>query len=137
MSDADIDDPYARPSEWIEHAPGDAPEETSGHWVRSYLIGLGFAALLTAASFWLAISHVIWFPALPAALIVLAIAQMGVHLVFFLHDELVVHTPEALAPAVEAALREAAVEAGRMLFGSAPVEFALTVATVESYADAK
>ena len=59
------------------------------------------------------------------------------HLVFFLHDELVVHTPEALAPAVEAALREAAVEAGRMLFGSAPVEFALTVATVESYADAK
>jgi DNA polymerase-1 len=59
------------------------------------------------------------------------------HLVFFLHDELIVHTPEALAPAVEIALRESAAEAGRLLFGSAPVEFALTVATVQNYADAK
>jgi DNA polymerase-1 len=57
--------------------------------------------------------------------------------VFFLHDELIVHTPEARAPAVEVALRESASEAGRLLFGAAPVEFALTVATVERYADAK
>ncbi|MBV9541370.1 MAG: cytochrome C oxidase subunit IV family protein, partial [Alphaproteobacteria bacterium] len=34
---------------------------------------------------WIAIEHPIWGPALPVALIVLAIAQMGVHLVFFLH----------------------------------------------------
>jgi DNA polymerase-1 len=59
------------------------------------------------------------------------------HLVFFLHDELIVHTPQALAPAVETALRESATEAGRLLFGDTPVEFALTVATVERYADAK
>ncbi|GAA2086176.1 bifunctional 3'-5' exonuclease/DNA polymerase [Pseudolysinimonas kribbensis] len=59
------------------------------------------------------------------------------HLVFFLHDELIVHTPAALAPVVEVALRESAAEAGRLLFGAAPVEFALTVATVERYADAK
>jgi len=59
------------------------------------------------------------------------------HLVFFLHDELIVHTPEALAPLVETALRESAAEAGRLLFGEAPVEFALSVATVERYADAK
>ena len=59
------------------------------------------------------------------------------HLVFFLHDELIVHAPEALAPAVETALREVAAEAGRLLFGEAPVEFALTVATVDRYADAK
>jgi DNA polymerase I len=59
------------------------------------------------------------------------------HLVFFLHDEVVVHAPEELAPAVEAALRESAAEAGRLLFGAAPVEFALSVATVSSYADAK
>ncbi|MGN6325934.1 bifunctional 3'-5' exonuclease/DNA polymerase [Pseudolysinimonas sp.] len=59
------------------------------------------------------------------------------HLVFFLHDELVVHTPEALAPAVENAMRESAAEAGRLLFGASPVEFALTVATVERYADAR
>jgi len=59
------------------------------------------------------------------------------HLVFFLHDELVVHTPAEFAPAVEAALRESAAEAGRLLFGPVPVEFALTVATVARYADAR
>ncbi len=59
------------------------------------------------------------------------------HLVFFLHDELIVHTPEALAEPVADALREAAAEAGRILFGTAPVEFALSVAIVDSYADVK
>jgi cytochrome o ubiquinol oxidase operon protein cyoD len=68
-----------------EHAPGDEPEESAGHWVRNYLVGLGFATILTIASFWAAASHLIWGPAVPVALIVLAIAQMGVHLVFFLH----------------------------------------------------
>jgi cytochrome o ubiquinol oxidase operon protein cyoD len=67
-------------------APGDQPEESAGHWVRNYLIGLALATLLTIVSFWLALSHLyIWPPSVPVALIVLAIAQMGVHLVFFLH----------------------------------------------------
>ncbi len=55
------------------------------------------------------------------------------HLVFFLHDELIVHTPIERAEEVAGALRESAAEAGRLLFGSAPVEFALTVAIVASY----
>jgi DNA polymerase-1 len=59
------------------------------------------------------------------------------HLVFFLHDEVIVHTPVALAAEVEAALRESAADAGRLLFGAAPVEFALTVAIVDSYDQAK
>ncbi|MGE3194706.1 MAG: bifunctional 3'-5' exonuclease/DNA polymerase [Microbacteriaceae bacterium] len=59
------------------------------------------------------------------------------HLVFFLHDELIVHTPAALAPAVAEALRASAGEAGRLLFGNIPVEFALTVSVVERYGDAK
>ncbi|GAB2474644.1 bifunctional 3'-5' exonuclease/DNA polymerase [Xylanimonas ulmi] len=59
------------------------------------------------------------------------------HLAFFLHDEVVVHTPAAWADDVARELREAAAEAGRLLFGDAPVEFPLTVATVASYADAK
>jgi DNA polymerase-1 len=59
------------------------------------------------------------------------------HLVFFLHDELIVHTPEPLAEQVADALRAAATEAGRMLFGEAPVEFALSVAIVDAYSDAK
>ena len=59
------------------------------------------------------------------------------HLVFFMHDEVVVHCPADAAPAVEAAVREAAAEAGRLLFGALPVTFPLTVAVVDDYGQAK
>ena len=68
-----------------DHAPGDEPEESAGHWVANANLGLGFSIVLTAAAFILAGTHVIYGPAIPVALLVLAIAQMGVHLVFFLH----------------------------------------------------
>ncbi|WP_225753867.1 bifunctional 3'-5' exonuclease/DNA polymerase [Actinotalea sp. Marseille-Q4924] len=55
------------------------------------------------------------------------------HLVFFLHDEVVVHTPQELADDVATAVRDSAAEAGRLLFGSFPVEFALDVAVVDTY----
>jgi DNA polymerase-1 len=58
------------------------------------------------------------------------------HLVFFLHDEVVVHTPEHLAEDVVAEVRHAAAEAGRLLFGAFPVDFPLDVAVVGSWADA-
>ncbi|WP_233498787.1 hypothetical protein [Blastococcus sp. TF02A-26] len=58
------------------------------------------------------------------------------HLVFFLHDEVVVHTPEALAPAVVEEVRRSAAEAGRLLFGSFGVDFPLDVAVVRSWAEA-
>jgi DNA polymerase-1 len=61
----------------------------------------------------------------------------GPHLVFFLHDEIMVHTPAELAPQVERVVRESAREAGRLLFGTFPVDFPLQVATVDTYADAK
>ena len=51
----------------------------------SYVIGLGFALLLTGVSFWVASTSVLWGPGVAVGLVVLAIAQMGVHLVFFLH----------------------------------------------------
>jgi cytochrome o ubiquinol oxidase subunit IV len=53
--------------------------------IQGYLFGLILAAALTAASFYVVYTHLIWEPAIPVALAVLAIAQMGVHLVFFLH----------------------------------------------------
>ncbi len=53
--------------------------------VQGYVIGLALAGLLTGASFYVAGTHQIWGPGIPVALAVLAIAQMGVHLVFFLH----------------------------------------------------
>jgi DNA polymerase-1 len=59
------------------------------------------------------------------------------HLVFFLHDEVLVHTPAQLAEAVVAAVHDAAAEAGRLLFGAFPVDFPLDVAVVESWADAE
>lgn len=59
------------------------------------------------------------------------------HLVFFLHDEVMVHAPEAVADEVALAMRSSAVEAGRLLFGATPVDFALNVAVVDSYDQAK
>jgi cytochrome o ubiquinol oxidase operon protein cyoD len=76
--------PGAR-NEREDHAPGDEPPEASGHWIRNANLGLGFSIVLTVAAFLIADSDVIYGPAIPVALIVLAIAQMGVHLVFFLH----------------------------------------------------
>lgn len=70
-----------------ETAPGDEADHggnvTGG--VVSYTVGLGLAALLTLVSFTLPVLNLFWLPSLPVALGVLAIAQMGVHLVFFLH----------------------------------------------------
>ncbi|MDM4761939.1 bifunctional 3'-5' exonuclease/DNA polymerase [Galbitalea sp. SE-J8] len=59
------------------------------------------------------------------------------HLVFFLHDEVVVHAPENDVEGVLADVRDAAVAAGRLLFGEAPVDFPVTAVAVRSYADAK
>ncbi|MBV9882019.1 MAG: cytochrome o ubiquinol oxidase subunit IV [Sphingomonadaceae bacterium] len=68
-----------------DHAPGDEPVEDAGHVILNSNLGLGFSVILTVAAFILASTHLIYGPAIPVALIVLAIAQMGVHLVFFLH----------------------------------------------------
>lgn len=58
------------------------------------------------------------------------------HLVFFLHDEVVVHAPTALTDAVSDAVRAAAATAGGLLFRDLAVDFPLSVAVVRSYADA-
>jgi DNA polymerase-1 len=58
------------------------------------------------------------------------------HVVFFLHDVVVVHTPEHLADEVADEVRRAADTAGRLLFGGFPVDFPLDVAVVRSWADA-
>ena len=68
-----------------DSAPGDpsAPSEPSG--VLVYTTGLFLAVILTATSFWVANTSLLWGPGVALGLAVLAIAQMGVHLVFFLH----------------------------------------------------
>jgi cytochrome o ubiquinol oxidase operon protein cyoD len=66
-------------------APGDEEVVSVKLRLLGYLVGLGLAVLLTATSFFIAGTDLVWQPSIPVALVVLAIAQMGVHLVFFLH----------------------------------------------------
>jgi cytochrome o ubiquinol oxidase subunit IV len=68
-------------------APGfmDSAARSVRQGIQSYLIGLALAVLLTVLSFYLVGTNLIWGPGLPAALASLAIAQIGVHLAFFLH----------------------------------------------------
>ena len=75
------------PLHGADHAPGDEPAERHeiAEGVIGYLIGLGLAVLLTAVAFFIAGTSLVWRPSIPIALVVLAIAQIGVHLVFFLH----------------------------------------------------
>ncbi|GAA1428264.1 bifunctional 3'-5' exonuclease/DNA polymerase [Streptomyces thermospinosisporus] len=66
-----------------------------------------------------------------------ALADMAAELVFFQHDEVIVHCPEEEAQAVVTAIREAARLAGRLTFGETPVRFPFSTSVVECYADAK
>lgn len=56
---------------------------------------------------------------------------------YFLHDEVMVHSPAEHADDVAVHVREAARSAGRLLFGDFPVEFPLSVAVVDAYDQAK
>jgi cytochrome o ubiquinol oxidase operon protein cyoD len=67
-----------------ERAPGiNEHDPTSGY--VSYTVGFALAIVATLASFFVAQTNLIWAPGVPVGLIVLALAQIGVHLVFFLH----------------------------------------------------
>ncbi len=68
-------------------APGvmEAADHSIRDGIQGYLIGLALAIMLTVASFYIVHTPLIWGPGIPVALVVLAIAQIGVHLVFFLH----------------------------------------------------
>ena len=68
-------------------APGDEhiSDDEVAKRLRGYLVGFAMAIVLSVVSFYMARSTLVWAPSIPIALSVLAIAQMGVHLVFFLH----------------------------------------------------
>ncbi|TBN56902.1 bifunctional 3'-5' exonuclease/DNA polymerase [Glaciihabitans arcticus] len=61
----------------------------------------------------------------------------GPHLVFFLHDEVIVHAPAELADHVLEEVRAAAADAGRLIFGNIPVQFPVTAVAVDDYSQAK
>ena len=64
--------------------PGVEHQESTANFL-SYTMGLGLAVLLTIASFDVAQTNLLWAPGISVGLVVLAFAQIGVHLVFFLH----------------------------------------------------
>jgi cytochrome o ubiquinol oxidase subunit IV len=67
-----------------DRTPGVEEHESSASNL-SYTVGLGLAIIATIASFIVAQTNLLWPPGIPVGLIVLALAQIGVHLVFFLH----------------------------------------------------
>jgi cytochrome o ubiquinol oxidase operon protein cyoD len=73
--------------EALDRAPSDTISTGRGlsEGILAYCVGLALAILLTLASFWAAHTQMIYGPAVPVAIAVFAFAQMGIHLVFFLH----------------------------------------------------
>jgi cytochrome o ubiquinol oxidase operon protein cyoD len=67
-----------------DRTPGVEHEESTANFL-SYTAGLGLAILATIASFIVSQTNLLWPPGIPVGLVVLAFAQIGIHLVFFLH----------------------------------------------------
>ncbi|MFJ4937037.1 bifunctional 3'-5' exonuclease/DNA polymerase [Streptomyces pseudovenezuelae] len=118
--------------------PGSGSGSGSGEdgWVP------GYASTNTRARGRFARNFVVQGSAADWALLLLAalrqtLAPMAAELVFFQHDEVIVHCPEEEAEAVVAAIGRASELAGRLTFGETPVRFPFTTAVVECYADAK
>ena len=82
-----MSDASANPDDHGDLAPGEEGSHEGGirGAIIGYMVGLVLATGLSAASFLLPFTGLVYAPALPVALVVMAIAQMGVHLVFFLH----------------------------------------------------
>ncbi|MGW3950797.1 bifunctional 3'-5' exonuclease/DNA polymerase [Streptomyces sp. NPDC004752] len=113
--------------------PGEPPAEG---WVPGYASTNARARGRFARNFVVQGSAADWALLLLAALR-RTCADMAAELVFFQHDEVIVHCPKEEADAVVAAIAEAADLAGRLTFGDTPVRFPFTTAVVECYADAK
>ncbi|TXI05087.1 MAG: cytochrome o ubiquinol oxidase subunit IV [Rhizobium sp.] len=79
-----MSDPHSSPLPQSDTAPGEERDSFLSGFT-TYAIGLVLSLGLTGISFWVASSGMFWAPGIPVGLFVLAIAQMGVHLVFFLH----------------------------------------------------
>lgn len=67
-----------------DRTPGVEHEEPTASYL-SYTVGLGLAVAATIGSFIVSQTNLLWAPGVPVGLVVLAFAQIGVHLVFFLH----------------------------------------------------
>ncbi|AOW88308.1 MULTISPECIES: bifunctional 3'-5' exonuclease/DNA polymerase [Streptomyces] len=122
--------------------PQDGPSDDAGSADRPQEWTPGYASSDARARGRFARNFVVQGSAADWALLLLAAlrrtcADMAAELVFFQHDEVIVHCPEEEAATVVSAIREAAELAGRLTFGPTPVRFPFTTAVVECYGDAK
>lgn len=120
--------------------PQDDPAETTGDQTSAWVPG--YASSNSRARGRFARNFVVQGSAAEWTLLVLAALRrtctdMAAELVFFQHDEVIVHCPAEEADTVVTAIREASDLAGRLTFGETPVRFPFTTAVVECYADAK
>ncbi|WP_422742798.1 bifunctional 3'-5' exonuclease/DNA polymerase [Micromonospora sp. WMMD754] len=116
---ADGDD-AAPDGEVDPHSPSARAARSRGRFTRNFVIQA------TAAE---------WASTLLATLRT-ELAGTGAELVFFQHDEVMVHCPDGQAAAVAEAVTAAGERATRLLFGDTPVRFPLDLSTVDCYADA-
>ncbi|AVH57349.1 MULTISPECIES: bifunctional 3'-5' exonuclease/DNA polymerase [Streptomyces] len=131
---AGASDDFAEEAGIPQDDPSEAPVDQG--WVPGYASSNSRARGRFARNFVVQGSAADW------ALLVLAAlrrtcSDLAAELVFFQHDEVIVHCPAEEADAVVTAIREAAELAGRLTFGETPVRFPFTTAVVECYADAK
>jgi len=68
-----------------DRVPGEPEERTLRQEVGGYVLGLALAIVLTVASFWAVRAREIYASGIAMALLVLTVAQIGIHLIFFLH----------------------------------------------------
>ncbi|MEV4973519.1 bifunctional 3'-5' exonuclease/DNA polymerase [Streptomyces scopuliridis] len=133
------DDGEAGIPQEISPAPGtegDGSPSSGGEFTPGYASSNGRARGRFTRNFVVQGSAADWALLMLAALR-RATAGMRAELVFFQHDEVIVHCPEKEAGDVAEAIRAAGELAGRIAFGETPVRFPFTTATVERYSDAK
>ncbi|WP_040752315.1 bifunctional 3'-5' exonuclease/DNA polymerase [Nocardia transvalensis] len=115
---------FENPDDGAERGYGSTPADRArGRFTRNLVVQGSAAdwALLMLAGLRHAMNH----------------AGLRAELVFFQHDEVIVHCPHEEAEAVTTMITTAAETAGRTAFGPTPVRFPFTTAVVDCYADAK
>ncbi|MEU6405568.1 bifunctional 3'-5' exonuclease/DNA polymerase [Streptomyces sp. NPDC046985] len=131
------DEEINRTAEATEAADADrAAEAAHRGWLPGYASGNSRARGRFARNFVVQGSAADWALLLLAALR-RTCEDMAAELVFFQHDEVIVHCPAEEADTIVEAIDRAAELASRLTFGESPVRFPFTTAVVECYADAK
>ena len=109
-----------------EQRRADALARSRGRFTRNFVVQ-------ASAAEW----ALCWLAEIRRRLRAASLSSPAGELVFFLHDEVMLHVPAEREEEVTALVADAAAAATRLLFGAIPLEFPVLVTAVDSYADAK